>query len=120
MIQLCSRRTSKQVMFRFFAGFSYTWVSVASSHLLRGKREQVLSITYGDWFDMVSSTHYLAETVIYVGILVANGGMDLTVWLLFVFVVANLSFAAGETHRWYRRKFDDYPRNRYAIIPYVY
>ncbi|KAL9257381.1 Polyprenol reductase 2-like protein [Drosera capensis] len=89
---------------------------------LRQEKEHAdnYAIPYGDWFDMVSSPHYLAEIVLYVGILVASGGTDLTVWLLFVFVVANLSFAAAETHRWYRRKFDDYPRNRYAIIPYVY
>ncbi|GAB4853822.1 hypothetical protein Ancab_018017 [Ancistrocladus abbreviatus] len=78
------------------------------------------AIPHGDWFDIVSSAHYLAEIVIYAGLLVASGGTDLTVWLLFGFVVANLAFAAAETHRWYRRKFDNYPSNRYAIIPYIY
>lgn len=88
--------------------------------------------------------------------MVASGGEDFTIWLLFGFVVrvlfikkiklhfrtpypnvelkmekgeqssvgclqvVNLAFAAAETHRWYFRKFDNYPRNRFAIIPYVY
>ena len=34
--------------------------------------------------------------------------------------VANLAFAAAETHRWYLRKFDNYPINRFAIIPFLY
>ncbi|GMY05691.1 polyprenol reductase 2, partial [Fagus crenata] len=58
--------------------------------------------------------------VIYAGLLVASGGTDLTIWLLFGFVVANLVFAAAERHRWYLRKFDNYPSNRLAIIPFLY
>ncbi|PKI54772.1 hypothetical protein CRG98_024874 [Punica granatum] len=77
-------------------------------------------IPRGDWFEIVSCPHYLAEIVIYAGLLVASGGIDLTIWLLFGFVVANLVFAAVETHRWYHRKFDNYPRNRYAVIPLIY
>ncbi|XP_057974802.1 polyprenol reductase 2-like isoform X2 [Malania oleifera] len=61
-----------------------------------------------------------AILVIYAGLVVASGGTDLTVWLLFEFVVANLAFAAAETHRWYLHKFDNYPRGRFAIIPFVY
>ncbi|KAJ7967241.1 polyprenol reductase 2-like [Quillaja saponaria] len=61
-----------------------------------------------------------AILVIYAGLLVASGGANLTIWLLFGFVVANLVFAAAETHRWYIQKFEDYPRNRFAIIPFVF
>ncbi|KAF8012566.1 hypothetical protein BT93_I0663 [Corymbia citriodora subsp. variegata] len=77
-------------------------------------------IPYGDWFERVSCPHYLAEIVIYAGLLVASGGSDLTIWLLFGFVVANLVFAAAETHRWYHIKFDNYPWDRFAIIPLIY
>ncbi|KAL1324250.1 hypothetical protein AAHE18_13G075000 [Arachis hypogaea] len=50
---------------------------------------------------------------------VATGGSDLTIWLLLVFVLANLSFAAVKTHRWYHQKFEDYPSSRFAVIPYI-
>ncbi|GLJ16228.1 hypothetical protein SUGI_0272240 [Cryptomeria japonica] len=76
-------------------------------------------IPYGDWFEIVSCPHYLAEIVIYAGVLIATGGLDLTVWLLFGFVVANLTFAAVETHKWYLHKFDNYPPSRWSIIPFV-
>ncbi|XP_050364498.1 polyprenol reductase 2-like [Argentina anserina] len=77
-------------------------------------------IPHGDWFKFVSSPHYLAEIVIYAGLVVASGWADLTIWLLFGFVVSNLVLAAAETHRWYLQKFKSYPRNRHAIIPFLY
>ncbi|KQJ84147.1 polyprenol reductase 1 isoform X2 [Brachypodium distachyon] len=76
-------------------------------------------IPCGDWFSRVSCPHYLAELVIYLGVLIASGGSDISVWFLFIFVITNLSFAAVQTHRWYLQKFEDYPRSRYAIIPFV-
>ncbi|KAE8707121.1 Polyprenol reductase 1 [Hibiscus syriacus] len=86
----------------------------------RGDQTAEYGIPHGDWFEIVSSPHYLAEMVIYAGLLVASGGTDFTIWLLLGFVVANLSFVAVETHRWYLQKFEDYPHNRWAIIPFVY
>lgn len=106
----------------FFCG----WLHQRRCHAILGNLRKVKEqdsdyrIPHGDWFKVVSSPHYLAEIVIYAGLVVASGGLDLTVWLLFAFVVANLVFAAAETHRWYRRKFDNYPGSRYAIIPFVY
>ncbi|CAL5015327.1 unnamed protein product [Urochloa decumbens] len=76
-------------------------------------------IPCGDWFSRVSCPHYLAELVIYLGMLIASGGSDTPVWFLYLFVITNLSFAAVQTHRWYLQKFEDYPRSRYAIIPFV-
>ncbi|KAG2568195.1 polyprenol reductase 1-like [Panicum virgatum] len=76
-------------------------------------------IPCGDWFSRVSCPHYLAELVIYLGMLIASGGSDISVWFLYLFVITNLSFAAVQTHKWYLQKFEDYPRSRYAIIPFV-
>ncbi|KAF9611630.1 hypothetical protein IFM89_034101 [Coptis chinensis] len=45
--------------------------------------------SHGNWFEIVSCPHYLAEIVIYAGLLVANGGSDPTIWLLFGFVYVN-------------------------------
>lgn len=106
--------------------FLWGWIHQRRCHeilgSLRDNTEQVEDyvIPYGDWFEYVSSPHYLAEIVIYGGLVIASGGADLTIWLLSGFVVANLVFAAAETHRWYLRKFDNYPRSRFAIIPFLY
>ncbi|KAI5673243.1 hypothetical protein M9H77_13607 [Catharanthus roseus] len=106
--------------------FLWGWIHQRRCHAilgsLREKKEQAddYIIPHGDWFEYVSCAHYLAEIVIYFGILIASGGLDVMVWLLFGFVVVNLAFAASETHRWYLRKFDNYPKDRFAIIPFVY
>lgn len=106
--------------------FFWGWIHQRRCHAILGslrespEQADEYVIPDGDWFDYVSSPHYLAEIVIYAGLLVASGGTDLTIWLLFGFVVANLVFAAAETHRWYLRKFDNYPRDRRIIVPLVY
>ncbi|KAL3539036.1 hypothetical protein ACH5RR_002402 [Cinchona calisaya] len=106
--------------------FLWGWIHQRRCHailgLARENSDQIddYVIPYGDWFKYVSSPHYLAEIVMYGGLLVGSGCSDMTMWLLFAFVVANLAFAAAETHRWYLRKFDNYPRERFAIIPFVY
>ncbi|XVF59742.1 hypothetical protein PTKIN_Ptkin07bG0300400 [Pterospermum kingtungense] len=106
--------------------FAWGWLHQYSCHAILGSlrerrdRAAEYAIPHGDWFAFVSSPHYLAEMIIYAGLLVASGGADLTIWLLLIFVVANLTFAAAETHRWYLRKFEDYPRNRWAVLPFVY
>ncbi|KAK6234236.1 hypothetical protein QUC31_006642 [Theobroma cacao] len=107
--------------------FAWGWLHQCSCHAILGslrthRSDQTVEyvIPRGDWFNIVSSPHYLAEMVIYVGLLVASGGTDLTIWLLLGFVVANLAFAAADTHRWYLHKFEDYPPDRWAILPFVY
>ncbi|XLR13503.1 hypothetical protein S83_041441, partial [Arachis hypogaea] len=87
------------------------WIGAAGS--LRDSRQaEEYAIPHGDWFEIVSSPHYLSEMIIYGSFVVATGGSDLTIWLLLVFVLANLSFAAVKTHRWYHQKFEDYPSSR--------
>ncbi|XVF67833.1 hypothetical protein PTKIN_Ptkin10aG0153200 [Pterospermum kingtungense] len=106
--------------------FLWGWIHQRRCHEILGslrphaKQVDDYVIPTGDWLEIVSSPHYLAEIVIYVGFVVASGGADLTVWLLFLFVVANLGFAAAETHKWYLGKFENYPRNRFAIIPLIF
>ncbi|XP_047332351.1 polyprenol reductase 2-like [Impatiens glandulifera] len=106
--------------------FFWGWLHQRTCHEILGSlrkrpgQEDEYVIPHGDWFKYVSSPHYLSEIVIYAGIVVASGSSDLTIWLLLAFVVVNLAFAAAETHRWYIRKFNNYPRKRFAIIPYVW
>ncbi|OVA12602.1 3-oxo-5-alpha-steroid 4-dehydrogenase [Macleaya cordata] len=106
--------------------FIWGWIHQRHCHAILGslrehkEYDNKYVIPYGDWFKYVSSPHYLAEIVIYAGLLFASGGSDLTIWLVFGFVVANLVFAAAETQRWYVQKFDKYPRTRRAILPFLY
>ncbi|XP_012573247.2 polyprenal reductase 2 isoform X1 [Cicer arietinum] len=106
------------------AVFFWGWIHQYRCHKILGslrdsRQADEYVIPRGDWFEIVSSPHYLSEMVIYASFVVATGGSNLTIWLLFVFVVTNLAFAAVETHRWYRRKFEDYPSSRFAVIPFI-
>ncbi|CAL1385662.1 unnamed protein product [Linum trigynum] len=106
--------------------FLWGWIHQHRCHAIlgslrnQGKKMDEYVVPCGDWFELVSSPHYLAEIVLYGGFVVASRGTDLTIWLLFGFVVGNLALAAAETHRWYLLKFDAYPKDRCAIIPFVY
>ncbi|EPS68070.1 hypothetical protein M569_06704, partial [Genlisea aurea] len=107
--------------------FIWGWIHQFRCHAILGSlRENGSShegdyvIPHGDWFEYVSSPHYLAEIVIYGGFVIGAGLSDVTVWLLFVFVVTNLAFAAADAHEWYIRKFDNYPRDRRLILPFIY
>ena len=50
------------------------------------------SIPRGDWFSLVSSPHYLAEVVIYVGLALTMGLRNWSWWLVLAFVISNLSW----------------------------
>lgn len=73
----------------------------------------------GDWFELVSCPHFLAEIVIYISLLLCLVVSDLCTcwWLVVVYVVSTLSLSARQAHLWYKEKFEDYPPHRYAIIP---
>ncbi|KAK9012262.1 hypothetical protein V6N11_040325 [Hibiscus sabdariffa] len=65
---------------------AYFLVLVQGSLRERGDQTAKYVIPHGDWFEIVSSPHYLAE------------------------MVANLAFAAAKTRRWCLPKFEDYLR----------
>ena len=73
----------------------------------------------GDWFCYVSSPHYLAEILIYVSLLLFFDYSS-SWWLVVAFVVSVLSLSARQTHSWYLQKFENYPKNRNIIIPWLY
>lgn len=84
------------------------------------KNKKIYKIPYGDWFNYVSSPHYLAEILIYIALLMTMNG-HCTLWsLTLTFVVGNLTISAHTTHEWYKQKFEDYPSKRYIIYPYIF
>jgi 3-oxo-5-alpha-steroid 4-dehydrogenase 1 len=71
----------------------------------------------GFLYRYVSCPNYLGEMVQWVGWAIAVNslaGVSFAIW-----TVANLLPRALTHHRWYRDKFDDYPVERKAVIPFV-
>lgn len=78
------------------------------------------SVPRGDWFELVTCPHYLAECLIYLGMFVAGGLSNTTAFTLWLWVLVNLGITAQKTRSWYLEKFEDFPREKMAIIPGVW
>ena len=106
-------------------------------------------LPHGCWFEYVSCPHYLAEILVYLSIVlivrnrsgIVSGPLsDMLVWespitelvkifkvveqfkpeSLLVWIIVNLCISARSSHRWYLKRFKDYPQNRSAIIPFLF
>ena len=75
----------------------------------------------GGYFDSfnVSSPHYFAELLIHLSIALSLGLSSPTWWVLTLSVGSHLFYLAFVSHRLYVRKFDDYPKNRKLLIPFL-
>jgi steroid 5-alpha reductase family enzyme len=109
---------------RFIIGFVIFWLGFAlNQHSdrvlinLRKGRERGYKIPYGGGYRFVSCPNYLGEMIEW-------GGWALACWnpgatAFFIWTAANLAPRAIKTHRWYRDRFPEYPRERKALIPFV-
>ncbi|XP_075051868.1 polyprenal reductase [Mixophyes fleayi] len=117
--------------YHVFGVLLYIWASLHQhrcntilANLRKSKSGKILTMNHavptGDWFELVSCPHYFAELLIYVSIAVLLGLTHMTWWLLVLFVLFNQSLAAILCHEFYHEKFDAYPAQRKAFIPYVF
>lgn len=98
------------------------YVNLHSDHVLRTLRkpgETGYKVPRGGAFKWVSGANYFGEILEWSGYAVASGGRLPAVAFAF-FTFANTAPRAHHHHRWYLAKFDDYPKDRRAVIPYVW
>ena len=101
----------------FLAGMA---LNIHSDNILLNLRkpgEEGYRIPFGGAFRWVTSPNYLGELVEWAGWAVATASLGGLAF--FVFTFANLVPRAVAHHRWYRRTFPDYPKNRRAVIPFL-
>ncbi|CAH1789550.1 unnamed protein product [Owenia fusiformis] len=94
------------------------------ARLRKNKAGHIVTTAYkmpkNGWFDSISSPHYLAEIVIYIGIWLVLGFPTFGAFTYYVIYVTFRELSkARTTHLWYQQKFDDYPKDRYAAIPFL-
>ena len=85
---------------------------------IRKQNTQVYSVPVGGLFHWVSCPNYLGEIALWIGWALATwslAGLAFAVW-----TIANLAPRAVAHHKWYRENFDNYPRNRRALIPGIW
>jgi protein-S-isoprenylcysteine O-methyltransferase Ste14 len=66
-------------------------------------------------YKYLSAPNYFGEIIEWLGWAILTWSISGIVFL--IWVIANLFPRAIAHHRWYKNKFDDYPKNRKAIIP---
>ncbi|XP_066531279.1 3-oxo-5-alpha-steroid 4-dehydrogenase 1 [Hoplias malabaricus] len=96
-------------------------INIHSDHILRNLRapgETGYKIPRGGLFEYVSGANFLGEIVEWTGFALAGHSVHSAAFALFTFIV--LSSRAVAHHKWYLRKFEDYPKSRKALIPFVF
>jgi len=78
------------------------------------------SMPQGSLFNYVSCPHYMCEIIIYTCLMLILGIEHSTGVMIWAWVTINQVIAATMSHKWYLTKFEDYPQNRKAIIPFVW
>lgn len=67
----------------------------------------------------MSAPHYLAEIIIHVTVGVALGMRSSTWWMMTGYLALNHVQLAADKQRFYSQKFDDFPKRRKMLIPYI-
>lgn len=76
------------------------------------------AIPRGGLYELVSCPNYLGEIAEWIGWAIASWSLGGLAFALFT--IANLAPRALANHAWYKRSFDDYPRARRALVPFVF
>ncbi|RJO63768.1 MAG: DUF1295 domain-containing protein [Myxococcales bacterium] len=99
----------------FFVGFAINYHSDGILRNLRRPGESGYRIPQGGLFRYVTCPNYLGEVIEWCGWALATwslAGAAFAFW-----TIANLIPRALAHHRWYHKKFSDYPAARKAVIP---
>ena len=108
--------------FIFGVGFMVIGVSINiySDNILKKLRkpgETGYKIPRGGLYRWISAPNYFGEMMEWGGLALASATPASLAF--FFFTIGNLFPRAIAHHRWYREKFNDYPDERKAIIPYL-
>jgi len=102
----------------FFVGFIINLHSDKIIRDLRKPGETEYKIPYGGMFKWVSCPSYFGEITEWAGWAIMTWSLPGLVFVTWTF--ANLAPRALSHHKWYLETFPDYPKNRKALIPFVY
>lgn len=102
------------------------WANLHADHVLRELRtkeevkrgERVYRIPTGGLYRWVTNASYLSELVFWTGFAIFTWS-PAGVYILAI-SAANLVPRAVSTHRWYRERFPDYPKERRILVPYLF
>lgn len=76
------------------------------------------SIPQGGFFKYISNPHYFGEIIEWMGWAILTWSWAGLAFAFYTF--ANLAPRALSHHQWYRKEFANYPKNRKALIPFMW
>jgi protein-S-isoprenylcysteine O-methyltransferase Ste14 len=85
---------------------------------LRAPGESGYKIPRGGLHEWVSCPNYLGEIAEWCGWAIATWSWAGAAFALFT--IANLAPRALSNHRWYQQRFPDYPKERRALVPFIW
>lgn len=71
----------------------------------------------GSLFEFVTCPHFLTEVIIYLLIIIVQKFESLYWNLTFLLVLTTQTINAINEHKWYKKKYKEYPKSRKAIFP---
>ena len=103
-------------VFVFFTGMYIN--KTADKHLisLRTSNEGY-QIPHGSLFKYISCPNHFGEVVEWVGFMIIACNLPSMTFAIWTF--CNLSPRSLNHHNWYKEKFNNYPKDRKAILPYI-
>ncbi|HRZ27119.1 MAG TPA: methyltransferase [Spirochaetota bacterium] len=102
----------------FCAGFAINKHADAVLRALWDPNDPGYKIPYGGMYRFISCPNYLGEMLTWAGWAVMTwsiAGLYFVLWTIF-----NLAPRARSNHKWYRDNFPDYPKERKALVPFIY
>ncbi|XP_045422099.1 3-oxo-5-alpha-steroid 4-dehydrogenase 1 isoform X2 [Lemur catta] len=95
-------------------------INIHSDHILRNLRkpgETGYKIPRGGLFEYVTAANYFGEIVEWCGYALASWSLQGGAFALFTFCI--LLPIAQKHHQWYLKNFEDYPKFRKILIPFL-
>lgn len=105
-------------IFLFVAGFIINQASDTILINLRKPGEIGYKIPKGFLFQYISCPNYLGEIIQWIGFALMAWNFPATTFL--IWTAANLLPRVTGHHKWYQTQFENYPKNRKALIPKVW
>ena len=102
----------------FISGMVINFQSDTILIRLRKPGETGYKIPYGRMFKYVSCPNLFGEVIEWAGFAILT--MSLPGLAFFIWTFANLVPRARDHHRWYLQKFENYPRERRVIFPFLF
>lgn len=102
----------------FILGFCINIYSDEILLALRKGEEKGYKIPYGGLYQWISSPNYFGEMIEWLGYALLTASPAAGAFA--IWTIANLLPRAIANHQWYQNKFPEYPKERKAIIPFLW